>query len=206
MSLIDQAPKVYSAIQAVMKSLGRDGISKDRWNKNQRFNFRGIDDVYTVLNAALVNNGLLMLPRAVERTATTRPKKDGDGLLSCVSLKLEFDLVAVADGSKHVVSAYGEGMDTGDKATSKAESMAFKYAAFQVFCIPVEGVPDADDDSPEPSGAPSASLQKIIDAIGDNKPLRRRVMGAYGTEDLADIPEDKHAEILTRLKALTRDE
>ncbi|MFS0844210.1 MAG: ERF family protein [Roseburia hominis] len=29
-------------------------------------------------------------------------------------------------------------MDSGDKATNKAMSVAFKYACFQVFCIPTE--------------------------------------------------------------------
>lgn len=35
-------------------------------------------------------------------------------------------------------------MDTGDKATNKAMSIAFKYACFQVFCIPTEEMIDPD--------------------------------------------------------------
>jgi hypothetical protein len=35
-------------------------------------------------------------------------------------------------------------MDSGDKATNKAMSAAFKYACMEVFCIPTEGNPDAD--------------------------------------------------------------
>lgn len=35
-------------------------------------------------------------------------------------------------------------MDSGDKATNKAMSAAYKYAAFQAFCIPTEGDNDAD--------------------------------------------------------------
>jgi hypothetical protein len=35
-------------------------------------------------------------------------------------------------------------MDSGDKATNKAMSAAYKYAAFQTFAIPTEGNPDAD--------------------------------------------------------------
>ncbi|MGL9724902.1 ERF family protein, partial [Sodalis sp. (in: enterobacteria)] len=31
-----------------------------------------------------------------------------------------------------------EAMDSGDKATNKAMSIAYKYAAFQAFCIPTE--------------------------------------------------------------------
>jgi hypothetical protein len=35
-------------------------------------------------------------------------------------------------------------MDSGDKATNKAMSAAYKYAAFQAFSIPTEGDNDAD--------------------------------------------------------------
>src|SRR5690606_19364534 len=38
----------------------------------------------------------------------------------------------------------GEAMDSADKATNKAMSAAYKYAAFQTFCIPTEGDNDAD--------------------------------------------------------------
>ena len=41
-------------------------------------------------------------------------------------------------------------MDSGDKATNKAMSIAFKYACFQLFCIPTEEThPDSDKESHE---------------------------------------------------------
>jgi hypothetical protein len=39
---------------------------------------------------------------------------------------------------------FGEAMDSGDKATNKAMSAAYKYMAMQEFCIPTEGDNDAD--------------------------------------------------------------
>ena len=44
-------------------------------------------------------------------------------------------------------------MDSGDKATNKAMAIAFKYACFQVFCIPTEEMKEQDPDAktPEPS-------------------------------------------------------
>jgi hypothetical protein len=65
-------------------------------------------------------------------------------------VEAEFDFVAASDGSKHTVKTYGEAMDSGDKATNKAMSAAYKYAAFQAFCIPTEGDNDADATTPEP--------------------------------------------------------
>jgi hypothetical protein len=129
--------KVYQAISEVAKEMAEKGISKDRRNAQQGFNFRGIDQVYTALAPALVRHGLLILPRITERSVTERTTQKG-GVLFYVVVKAEFDFVATEDGSKHTVTTYGEAMDSGDKATNKAMSIAYKYAAFQAFCIPTE--------------------------------------------------------------------
>lgn len=128
---------VYKAISAVAKEMAEQGISKDRENRQQGFNFRGIDQVYNALAPALVRHGLLILPRITERTVTERASQRG-GVLFYVVVKAEFDFVATEDGSRHTVVTYGEAMDSGDKATNKAMSIAYKYAAFQTFCIPTE--------------------------------------------------------------------
>ena len=43
---------------------------------------------------------------------------------------------------------FRSGMDSGDKATTKAMAIAFKYACFQVFCIPTEEMKDPDAETP----------------------------------------------------------
>ncbi|ELX8345491.1 ERF family protein [Enterobacter hormaechei] len=129
--------KVYASISAVAKEMASTGISKDRVNKVQGFNFRGIDQVYNALAPALVTHGLVILPRLTERTCTERINKNGTALFYVV-VKAEFDFVSTEDGSIHTVTTYGEAMDSGDKATNKAMSIAYKYAAFQAFCIPTE--------------------------------------------------------------------
>lgn len=128
---------VYKAISAVAKEMAEQGISKDRENRQQGFNFRGIDQVYNALAPMLAKHGLVILPRITERSVTERTTKNG-GVLFYVVVKAEFDFVATEDGSKHTVITYGEAMDSGDKATNKAMSIAYKYAAFQAFCIPTE--------------------------------------------------------------------
>ncbi|ELY7525867.1 ERF family protein [Cronobacter sakazakii] len=128
---------VYQAISAVAKEMAATGISKDRTNTQQNFKFRGIDQVYNALAPALVNHGLLILPRITERTVTERTTPKGT-VLFYVVVKAEFDFVSTKDGSVHTVVTYGEAMDSGDKATNKAMSIAYKYAAFQAFCIPTE--------------------------------------------------------------------
>ena len=135
--------KVYQAINAVQAALAQEGIGKDRKNDQQGYKFRGIDDVYNALAPLLARNGLCILPRCTERICVERTNAKGTALFY-VTVRAEFDFVASEDGSKHTVTTYGEAMDSGDKATNKAMSAAYKYAAMQAFSIPTEGDNDAD--------------------------------------------------------------
>lgn len=158
-------PAVYSAIAAVMGEIAREGIAKSNRNQQQGYNFRGIDDVYNALSSVLARNGLLILPRVLSRETVERTTAKGSPLFF-VTVEMEFTLVAASDGSAHVIKTYGEAMDSADKATNKAMSAAFKYAAMQTFCIPTEGDNDADATTHEiaPRG-PSAAAQFAADQL-----------------------------------------
>lgn len=136
--------KVYQAINAVQGALAKSGISKDRKNmQGSGYMFRGIDDVYNAISPLLSEHGLCILPRVLTRQCEERQSRNG-GALFYVTVEAEFDFVSAEDGSKHTVKTFGEAMDSGDKATNKAMSAAYKYAAFQAFSIPTESDNDAD--------------------------------------------------------------
>jgi hypothetical protein len=152
-------PKVYAAIASVMKDLSVAGLSKNNRNSQQGYNFRGIDDAYNVLAPILSRHGLVILPRVLNRTSETRKSAKG-GDLFYVTVEAEFDLIAADDGSRHTVKTFGEAMDSADKATNKAMSAAYKYMAFQAFCIPTQGDNDADGTTHEV--APQALSERAI--------------------------------------------
>ena len=136
--------KIYKAINAVQTELSTIGITKDRTNsQGSGYKFRGIDDVYNAISPLLAKHGLCILPRVLTRECVERSSKAGAALFY-VTVEVEFDFVSAEDGSKHTVKTFGEAMDSGDKATNKAMSAAYKYAAFQAFSIPTESDNDAD--------------------------------------------------------------
>jgi hypothetical protein len=145
---------VYQAISNVTAELARSGIGKTKRNAAQGFSYRGVDDVMQALAWALPRCGLVMLPRVVGRTERAAPSKSG-GTIYSVILDVEWDLVSVVDGSRTVVRVHGEAMDAGDKATTKALSAAYKYAAVLAFSIPLEGIEDADAHSFEAGATPT---------------------------------------------------
>lgn len=154
---IAASAKVYEKIAAVQGELAHTGIGKDSENSFDRYKFRGIDAVYNALAPLLAKHGLCVLPRIVERESVERVSRKGEPMFY-VTVTAEFDFVAAEDGSLHTVRTYGEAMDRSDKATNKAMSAAYKYAAFMAFAIPTEGDNDADATTPE-----------VVSAVGSGK-------------------------------------
>lgn len=143
--------EVYKAIAAVTAHMAKEGISKDRRNQQQGYNFRGIDDVYNAVGKVIAENQLVIIPRVVKMDREERQTAKG-GFLMYTVLTVEFDLVSAKDGSKAMACTIGEAMDSGDKSANKAQSAALKYATMQIFMIPTEGDNDADETTHEVKG------------------------------------------------------
>lgn len=178
--------KVYEAIADVTAKLSTSGIAKSRKNTTQGYNFRGIDDVYNALAPFLADAKLCILPRVLSRESVERQSAKG-GALFYITVAMEFDFVSALDGSKHTVKTYGEAMDSGDKATNKAMSAAYKYACMQAFCIPTEGDNDADATTHEVAHGMDAKTiadyKARLDEAPDTDTLRdetRKALGAAG--------------------------
>jgi len=127
-----KSPSVYVAINRVAAHLAKSGVAKAQTNPTEGYNYRSIDDVIATLSPLLARQRLCVLPKAIERL-TSRHRNLAGEVLNGVSLKVAFTLSSARDGSSHVVEAYGEALDAGDKATAKAMSAAYKSAMLQVF-------------------------------------------------------------------------
>lgn len=140
-------PKIYGAICSAMSEIG--AICKNERNKQQGFMYRGVDAVYSSLQPVLIKNRIFVSPEVLEQIREDRTTAKGTNLIYSI-LKVRFTFYA-EDGSSVSAVVIGEGMDSGDKASNKAMSVAFKYACFEVFCIPTEEPVDPDSETPDPS-------------------------------------------------------
>lgn len=134
---------IYESIGAIMGECGP--IGKDKTNKQQGFQYRGVDDVMNALQPLMAKYKVFVVPEVLEQTREERPSRNNGVLLYSVC-KIKYTFYA-EDGTSVSAVVIGEGMDSGDKATNKAMSAAFKYACFQVFCIPTEEMKDPDAES-----------------------------------------------------------
>ena len=141
---------IYGKLVAAKRDIG--AIGKDSVNQAQRFNFRGIDDVYNNLHGILAKHGIVTVPTVIEVQRQERTTKTGGTLLySILTMKYTF---YAEDGSSVEATVVGEGMDSGDKASNKAMAVAHKYALLQVFMVPTVDMPDPDADTYEVTERP----------------------------------------------------
>ena len=200
------ATNVFAKIAAVQGELAKVGIAKNRRNQQgSGYNFRGIDDVYSALSPLLAAHGLVIIPRVTCRECVERASKNG-GALFYVTVHAEFDFVSADDGSIHTAATFGEAMDSGDKATNKAMSAAYKYAAFMTFAIPTEGDNDADAHTPEVAPQPDpvfvddATVTKIIslcEAVGGGQ--SKVICDAYKVDAIPKLTASQAKAVIARL-------
>ena len=136
--------KIYELIGQAIGMVG--AIGKDSQAKNMAgkvmYNFRGIDQVYNVLNPIFSKLGIFIVPEVLNRTREERQTTNGAMLIYTI-LDVKFRMFA-PDGSFVEGIVAGEAMDSGDKSSNKAMSAALKYFCFQTLCIPTEEMPDPD--------------------------------------------------------------
>lgn len=198
---------IYQAISACMADIG--AIAKDKKNQQQGFMYRGIDDVMNALNPAMVKNGLFVVPEVLEQSREERTTKNGSQM-TCTVMKIKYTFYA-QDGTFISAVTVGEAMDMADKSSNKAMAIAFKYACFQVFCIPTEEMQDPDSVTPEPTQKPTKKAEpkeneqdRIIKGLAlINTECQKRGIDADGLSTICDnlfkktIDKLNHAELVS---------
>ncbi len=140
---------IYERMTAILAEL--PPIGKTQKNTQQNFMFRGQDDMLNALNPLLAKHGVFIIPDVLERRTDHRTTAKGSIMFE-VNLHVRFTAYGTA-GDSVSGSAWGEGTDMGDKATSKAMTMAFKYWITQAFAISTAEASDPDRDTPQESSS-----------------------------------------------------
>ena len=189
---------IFESINKIMEQIG--AIGKNTKNQQQGFMYRGIDDVMNALSPALTANKVFVVPEVLEQTREERTsiKKDNYGnektstlLYSIIKVKYTF---YAEDGSNVCATVIGEGMDSGDKATNKAMSIAFKYACFQVFCIPTEEMvdPDAECHEVKAKTISEAMVTALTKEANDRGLIAEDICKAYKIKHLRQLTVSQH--------------
>lgn len=203
---------IYEAISRCMEEIG--AVGKDDVNKQQGFKYRGIDAVMNAINPALVKNHVFIVPEVLDQQRQERTTSKGAALIYSIC-RIKYTFFA-EDGSHIEAITVGEGMDSGDKATNKAMAVAFKYACFQVFCIPTAEMGDPDAESVEdvavdPKFEPATpeqmhTMSDFISAYADmcvdakESDVWQKLREKYHFEELSEISKEMADKIIEQVE------
>ena len=176
-----ETKQIYQSLSDIMLEITH--ISKTKTNTQQNFKYRGIDDIMNELHALFAKNSVIILPIVKDIKQDERITKNG-GLLIYTKLTVQYDFIA-SDGSFVSTVAIGEAMDSGDKSTNKAMSVALKYVLLQMFLIPTEDMTDPDSNTYEVK--PKAKEPEKKDDMSDI--AKRLASGLAELRDCKDLPD-----------------
>lgn len=162
---------IFQALSAVMtdvRSVGKDGRNTQ---PGGGYSFRGIDGVTNAVGPALRAHGVIVVPEVLASEHTTVEVGKNRTQMGHARLTIAFTWYGPEGDSIRSVTA-SEAMDSGDKATAKAHSVAFRTAMIQTLCLPTDE-PDPDEStyirSDAPPVDPLIAVKRELTAIaGEN--------------------------------------
>lgn len=158
----DDIPTAIEAVNRVMRDVR--AVAKTDKNSHAGFSFRGIDAVVNAVGPALREQGVVVVPHQVEivRESVTVGRNQTHMQAVYVEVVYRWYGPSADFFDAHVVA---EAMDSGDKATSKAMSVALRTCLLQTLALPTDE-PDPDHDVYERSAAPDHNtLQEKVGAL-----------------------------------------
>ncbi|MGX1909041.1 ERF family protein [Streptomyces phaeochromogenes] len=108
-----------------------------------RFNFRGVDTVVNVFGPVTLKHGVHVMSSKVEATYGTKNTKSGGTMREC-SVLVTWTIMGPM-GDTFTLQTMGEALDTADKSTTKAQSVALRTLLLGFGLTPTHDTdPDAD--------------------------------------------------------------
>lgn len=143
------APSIYAVMSAAMEEV--QAVRKEGFNDQQRYNFRGIDQVVNAVGPIFRKHKIIPVPHHC--TAKYRDVLTSKGNPSReVTVEATYRFYGPAGDFIEAIVP-GESMDVGDKGTPKAMSVAYRIVLLQMLCIPTDE-PDPDEGTYERSYEP----------------------------------------------------
>lgn len=146
--------QIIELMNKVMEDVG--AVSKGQRNQQQNFNFRGIDAVVNAVSPALRKHGVVVTPEIQSCEYTTVEIGKNHTSMGHCRMIVVYKFFA-PDGSFIATQVAAEAMDSGDKATAKAMSVAFRTCLLQTLCLPTD---ETDPDEVSYERAPARAAQR----------------------------------------------
>lgn len=205
----DMVP-VHIAWLRVRREIRAIGKAEEYNERGTRYNFRGTDTVVQYFGPVTLKHGVNVLPVKTETSYSTKQTKSGGTMREC-SVTVTWHIMGPTGDVLELQTA-GEALDTSDKSTTKAQTVALRNLLLNGGLIPTgDRDPDADriergieapprsaesyrDELVDPKTSPGR-IQQIGYEVSNARMLGARVQNETGEwETLGDLGRRIHGE------------
>lgn len=202
--MTESEPAVFKAFSAAMNDV--KGVGKNsRANVGGGYNFRGVDAVLNAVGPAFRTHGVFAVPFKVDLLTDERVAAKNGGMMHNITLGITWRVYG-PDGSFFDGYSAGESFDSGDKATAKAHSVAYRTFLLQALCLPTDE-PDPDAEAYERAQAaqaatPTARVMRAAQgAFTSEQAFKEFAIDAIGTDRIDQLTEDEASELIDKINA-----
>lgn len=197
---------IIEALGAVMGEV--QAVGKTGRNTQQNYSFRGIDAVVNAVGPALRKHGVVIVPIVEEANYREVEVGQKRTLQRECTLRIRYRFHGPGGPEDFIeATVYGEALDSGDKATAKAHSVAYRTALLQALTIPTDE-PDPDESSPERSARPEPEVDPRVSKDNAEKLIAKcealelsvAEVVKLGTEGRTDDPYEVHKTEVSAIK------
>ncbi len=182
------ASGIVAKLTAVKAAVG--AVAKDSENsEGRRFKYRSIDGIVNAIAQALIDQGVIIHSTSAELIASEQVEYGSKRTLAFrTTLAVEYEWT---DGESSITSqVIAESIDSGDKGTAKAMSVAYRIAILQTLSLPTgDRDPDANHEDEEEHLPP---LKRLINTLVESQftpEVGREIIGAALGRFVAKVSE-----------------
>jgi hypothetical protein len=131
----------WSRIMRDVREVGKGDEYKEE-DRSQRdrplklkYRYRGIDRVLNAVGPALRKHGVVILPVKIDADYANITSRSGGSMRQC-TMTVTYEITG-PKGDRLTVIGMGEAFDTGDKSTTKAQTVAYRNMLIATLALPV---------------------------------------------------------------------
>ena len=137
-----EVPELKNINEAINWIMSNVGYVQKKTAENLTYTFAGEAALIAAVRPWMVLAGVVMtIDGVMNKTREQYETKSGTPMNN-TTIDIAVRFTHAPSGTHTIVMASGEGSDSGDKATSKALTGAYKYAIRQTFCLETGDDPD----------------------------------------------------------------
>lgn len=130
---------LHTKLAEVMRAV--ESIPKNGYNSAQSYKFTRAADLAAKVRVEFASRNITMLPTRVQLVSSLASPS---GKQNVATIRATYTLTDGDSGESIEIESFGQGADSGDKATNKALTSALKYALLTALMVPQDDDPEAD--------------------------------------------------------------